>query len=108
MVNSSMELNYLINIVTAILAGLVLFIFKKVIMDLSERVTKAELSDKELKEEIQDVRTNYIRRFESLNDKLNETRKELSERIADSRAVVLDKINSVQIEIVKEISQLKR
>lgn len=107
MENITVEATYLINIVTVILTGLFLFIFKKVIMDLTERISKTELADKEMREEIQEVKTNYTQRFERLNEKINDIEKKLSDKINNSKTEVLDKVNSMQIEIIREISQLK-
>lgn len=72
-----------------ILWSLSIYLGKKLINDIEMRLKQNETDIKEIKE-------NYIRRFEKISDKLNETEK-----------ILIDKINKTQLEIITEISKLK-
>lgn len=86
----------LTEIIFGVIIGLAIYLFKKIINDIEERVMRLELNYKDLQTEIYEFKDNYIERFQAINDKINESEK-----------LLLKKINDVQIEIIKEISQLK-
>lgn len=85
----SMEAILSMQAIFFILWSLSIYLGKKLINDIEMRLKQNETDIKEIKE-------NYIRRFEKISDKLNETEK-----------ILIDKINKTQLEIITEISKLK-
>lgn len=73
-----------------ILWTLSIYLFKRLVNDMDARIKDNETEIKEMKE-------NYIDRFDNVIDRLNSFSKE-----------VLEKVNSNQIELIKEISKLKK
>lgn len=72
-----------------ILWTLSIYLFKRLINDMDERIKNNETEIKEIKE-------NYIGRFEDVREKINQSEK-----------LLLEKIHRTEINIISEIAKLK-
>ena len=72
-----------------ILWSLSIYLFKRLINDMDERIKNNE-------SEIKEIKNNYIDRFEDVRDKINQSEK-----------LLLEKIHKTELNIISEIAKLK-
>lgn len=92
-----MEINTLLNIIVMIVIVPFGFFLKRLINDFDENKKVNSEYQKNTTQEINEVKLNYLARFEALTDRVSETKIELTKSITDSEKnltkLITDKFN---------------
>jgi dsDNA-specific endonuclease/ATPase MutS2 len=97
MQQTAIENVWLANILTgAIVTGLIAFLGKRLLGSIDKRFDQQDGRIEKAEGETEEVKKNYIRRFELVHEKVDETKGELNVKIEETKTEILKEIHQIQ------------